>query len=226
MEDWILKSFLLFGSLGSRSRRAYGSVWPLSVKIDGVEWKIPTTIDELLYEADEIFKKQEVVLYQIGTPQNDYKKAIALCADFLKRIRCGKALGKYNPSPWGENDHEAGLRKSDKIYRAALGLPLGQRYSSAKADVEYSIDQWERFASPLHFKIIKADSGYAALLLVMPQYAPINGQTVLAKNKTNHSQFKLKLDTALLDELRNAGEDLFELCPNTEYLDSYPHEEE
>ena len=51
LPDQILKAFLLLGSLGTRSRRCYGSIYPTDVTIDGEKWEIPETVDELKNES-------------------------------------------------------------------------------------------------------------------------------------------------------------------------------
>lgn len=205
-EMWsgVLKCFLLFGSLGSRSRRAYGSIWPVSATFDGEPWEIPQTVESLLTEADEFFEDRDISIYRIGENGfDDYHEAVKCCADFLKKIRCGKDGRGYTASQWGKNDHDAGLQRKDKNYRVALGLPLVQRYSSSNRKVTYSIDKWERFASPLHFKIIKLKKGFVPLLLVIPEYAPESGTKIHAQVEKNNG-FDLTLDTELLDLLKGS----------------------
>ncbi len=204
-EMWagLIKCFLLFGSLGTRSRRAYGSMWPVSVTFDGKKWEIPQTVDDLLTEADEFFDNKDISIYRLSSGQKDYRNAIKYCADFLKRIRCGKDDRGYRASQWGKKDHEAGRQKEEQIYRAALGLPLTQRYSSDGRVVEYSVERWDRLASPLHFKVVRLREGFVPLLLVIPEYAPESGTKIKASVKKGRD-FELILDTELLHLLKGS----------------------
>ena len=224
----ILWVFLLFGSLGTRSRRAYGSIWPRSVTIDGEEYDIPQNEEDLLAYADWIFSDSNVSLYRLGKPQKDYKKAVEICADFLKTFRCGKDQYGATASEWGKNDHDTGFSGNGQIYRAALGLPLTQRYSKSSRIVDYSIEDWDRFASPLHFKIIKFKDGFVPLMLVIPQYAPENGTVMTGKVK-NGGNFTVSLDKDLLDVMRGASardeQRMKELFPDAVQLAYYAPEE-
>ena len=223
--DWlefIIKAFLLFGSLGTRSRRAYGSVWPISAEFDGEKWDIPQTLDELLDEADTFLEQAEVSIYSLSDSCRDYAQAIKKCSAFLKKIRCGKDAYGSTASKWGKSDHDAGLQKGDKIYRVALGLPLSQKYSSSKTTVNYSIKGFDRMASPLHFKIVKLGKDYVPLMLVIPEYVPESGTIVNAKEGKGAS-FTLKLDNSLLNILRNNAEVLSDEIKQLAY---YPMEDE
>lgn len=227
MDDWILWSFLLFGSLGTRSRRAYGSIWPLSVKIDGEDYDIPQDKEGILEYSEWIFGGQGVSLYSLSQPQNDYKKAIKKCTNFLKTFRCGKSQYGAKASEWGESDHDTGIQERGSIYRAALGLPLSQRYSKSSRAVEYSIKDYERFASPLHFKIIKLKKGFVPILLVLPKYAPKNGSVLEGKVK-NGRNFSVKLNRDLLNVMLGADKpklnQLKEYFPDAEQWAYYPED--
>ncbi len=204
IDEGILKSFLLYGSLGTRSRRAYGSVWPVKVVIDGKEWNIPDTIEDLLDESDLFFDKSTITIYRLAVGQSDYKKAVDICSNTLKKIRCGKTQYGFTASKWGKADHDSGLNltKGTSIYRAALGLPLRQAYTSKNSAgriVDYSIPDWDRFASPLHFKVIKMKEGFVPIMLVIPKYAPPDGTMMNAE--VSKRSFSIKLDRKLLDRL-------------------------
>ena len=223
MWSGLIKAFLLFGSLGTRSRRAYGSIWPVSVTFDGERWEIPQNLDDLKRQARIFFDEVNISIYSLSGGVKNYKTAIKICEKFLKTLRCGKTQRETVASKWGENDHDAGLAKEPKIYRAALGLPLMQRYSSGRS-VEYSINGLDRLASPLHFKIVKLQDGYVPLLMVIPEYIPEQGSVVKARIKNGNS-FDVSLDRELLDDVIRNPERLKEIFPDTEKLVHYVIEE-
>lgn len=229
IDEDILWTFLLFGSLGTRSRRAYGSIWPVSVTIDGEECELPQTEEDFRYYAKSFLADLRITLYRLSKPKKRYEETIETCSSFLKTLRCGKNQYGVAASEWGKNDHDAGLEKEDQIYRAALGLPLVQKYSEKnKRTVEYSIDRWDRFASPLHFKIVKLKDGYMPILLVIPEYAPKDGTVLRAKVK-NGRDFMVKLDNDLLNFLIGAyehdTEKLKNIFPSVKQIAYYAAEE-
>lgn len=205
MDEKMLWAFLLFGSLGTRSRRAYGSVWPTRLAIDGEEHDIPDDMKRLMEYADWVFDSRDVTLYQLSGPLDDYAAAVRVCSKFLKTLRCGKDQYGMSASEWGRRDHDAGLvdRDGETVYRAALGLPLRQRYSSRTRIVDYSIDGWDRFASPLHFKVIRMGGGLVPIMLVIPGYAPENHSPLTAE-VVKGGKFRHELDLTLLKKLRFA----------------------
>ena len=208
MPSQILKSFLLLGSLGTRSRRCYGSIYPTEVTIDGHEWKIPTTIDAFKTELNSVLDSDANCYVRSLTdkPCRDYKLAIQKCADFLKAFRCGSPKsGK--PSQWGENDHDARYGKASEVYRAAIGLPLNQRYSDG-VNVETKIDGVDRLASPVHFKVIPLDGGFLPISITFPAHADqVVGET--AKLTGRNVNKRLEVSGDLLLEMRFPDEEIW-----------------
>ena len=180
LDDRIIKAFLLFGAMGTRSRRAYGSVWPVSATFDGEEWKIPTTSRELTDEADQWFSENGT-LFKLSGPKKSYKEAVSECSALLKNFRCGKTMNGVEASDWGKNDHDLIKNRSGQVFRAALGMPLVQIYRSSKSSLAYSIDGIDRLASPLLLKVAYLDGGYVPLMLVIRKYVPRDGTKVLLK---------------------------------------------
>ena len=176
LPDQVLKAFLLLGALGTRSRRCYGSIYPTEVTIDGEQWSIPTTIDDLKNELEGILDSDAECYIRTITdkPCRDYKYAIRKCADFLKTYRCGSKRSG-TPSQWGENDHDARFRNVDELYRPALGLPLTQRYSD-HVTLNTSVDGFERLASPVHFKVIELSDGFWPIEIVFPSHSEVVGK--------------------------------------------------
>lgn len=177
LPDQVLKAFLLLGALGTRSRRCYGSIWPTSAVIDGDEWNIPTTMEEFKSELVEILDEDADVYIRAlsDTPLGNSGKAIATCAEFLKKFRCGSTRsGK--PSTWGQNDHDARFGKARVLYRPALGLPLTQRYSRDNVTVRTEIRGLERLASPVHLKVVPLDGGFWPIMLCFQGHAESVGR--------------------------------------------------
>lgn len=171
LDERVLKTFLLLGSLGARSRRAYGSIWPINVEIDGKQWKIPTTIEEFRQELQKnVSLRSYCVILQISEPQKTAEKAIQQCEKFLKTFRCGSKRSG-TPSKWGKNDHDVIFSpEKQEVFRPILGLPLVQTYSSSHRKLTTSIPNTDtdidRLASPLHFKIIPLREGKVPILTV------------------------------------------------------------
>lgn len=209
-----LKAFLLFGSLGTRSRRCYGSIWPTEVIIDGQKWDIPRTPEKLKAVAEELQLKNKKIFVYIVTPAgsddyhprqfNSWKVAVAECRDYLSYYRKGKGA---DAKDWGKNDHDAPFGGCQYVYRAALGLPLAQRYSSG-TNVESSIDGYERLASPLHMKVVKLDGGFVPLTIFFTTMVPKAGTKVRLKIKNRHDrrERELTLNHELVDEMMNCGD--------------------
>ena len=203
----VLKAFLLLGSLGSRSRRCYGSIWPKHVEIDGVPWKIPATEDELKRELSCIFDEcANMEIDAISGKFLDYKTAINCCIDFLKKYRAGSTKSLKNLKKWGKNDHDVGLRKRGCVYRPVLGLPLVQNYSKVPP-VSSSITGYNRLASPVHFKVIPLKDGFVPIVFFCYNMIPPDGTEVLLTPK-GRRPFRLPLQGFELVEAMRFDEKL------------------
>jgi CRISPR/Cas system CMR-associated protein Cmr1 (group 7 of RAMP superfamily) len=162
--DQVLKAFLLLGSMGTRSRRCYGGVYPVDVEIDGEKWAIPNSLDSFTEELEDILDEySNCKIIQVASPQRDWLGAVNKAADFLKRFRCGKSNPKFHQqaSKWGQNDHDIRFDrdKDNCIYRASLGLPLNQRYSD-RTNLSSLIEGKKRLASPMLLKILALNEGF------------------------------------------------------------------
>ncbi len=154
-----LLAFALLGTLGSRSRRGYGSLWPQSITFNGEDVPIPQTLEELQGLLEEILPKDFTVLALVREPGKtwDEDEALNICAESLRAFRCHKA------SQWGKDDHDVPYSQdSTQVYRPALGLPLTQRYRNGKT-FKTSKPGVNRWASPLLFKIVRLQQGFMPL---------------------------------------------------------------
>ena len=202
----VLKAFLLLGSLGSRSRRCYGSIWPKHVEIDGVPWKIPATEDELKRELSCIFDEcANMEIDAISGKFLDYKTAINCCIDFLKKYRAGSTKSLKNLKKWGKNDHDVGLRKHGCVYRPVLGLPLIQSYSKAPKVIS-KIKGYDRLASPVHFKVIPLNGLFVPIVFFCYSMLPEDETEVILEQ--NKELFRLPLQGFELVEAMRFDEKL------------------
>lgn len=202
----VLKAFLLLGSLGSRSRRCYGSIWPKHVEIDGVPWKIPATAGELKRELSCIFDEcANMEIDAISGKFLDYKTAINCCIDFLKKYRAGSTKSLKNLKKWGKNDHDVGLRKRGCVYRPVLGLPLIQSYSKAPKVIS-KIKGYDRLASPVHFKVIPLNGLFVPIVFFCYSMLPEDETEVILEQ--NKELFRLPLQGFELVEAMRFDEKL------------------
>ena len=188
----ILKSFLLLGALGSRSRRCYGSIWPDRVLIDGTEWKIPTTEAEFSTELEKILtEKSNSLILALSERNATVEKALEEGVDFLKRYRCGSSKSG-EPSDWGQSDHDSIFDPTVKeVYRQALGLPLVQRYTgNVKKTVTSQVKGYDRLASPLHLKIIPLQGGFVPLGIFFFDHLIPDGTEVELRDEARGTQRK------------------------------------
>ena len=186
----VLERFLLLGSLGSRSRRCYGSIYPVSVTADdGWSMTIPSTMKEFK-DGLEKLQLKNVRILSLGGESSRYDGAVKRCADFLHNARCGSTNGDLQASQWGENDKEVVKNGSDnaKLTRPAIGLPMpiqfkhGNKYSIALADSEDKGDS--RWASPVIFKVVKLGNAFVPLAMFLRDYCMPDGtKLVISENK-------------------------------------------
>ena len=209
-----LKAFLYLGALGSRSRRAYGSIFPEKVSCNGSDWKIPSSTEEFIEEIKQLQLKNITIL-SIATAKNDWSLAVQACANFLKAFRCGSKKSG-TPSTWGLNDHDIVFDNSGTNYRAAIGLPLSQRYSS-KGNFQTSIDRSapvadkgkkaknDRWASPVFFKVVEFDGKFIPLVLFFKDYFIPEGTKVTVDNRNDRKFCKVSHDIlwAMMDPDRH-----------------------
>lgn len=164
-----LKAFLYLGTLGSRSRRTYGSIYPKTVSCNGIPWEnIPQTLEDF----QNYLKSSGLVNATIlSLSSGDRRFAVDSAKNFLKAFRCGSTKSGI-PSVWGKAEHDLikQIPNSAKMYRAALGLPLMQRYSEAKRTYRFSLTQGERWASPLLLKVIPIDGKFTSLAIFLKDY--------------------------------------------------------
>ncbi len=171
----VLQAFLLFGALGTRSRRCYGSIYPDSLVVDGESWDIPQNLEQFGHVARQLLKPARCTVLQVASPEEKASDAVGCCAECLRTFRCGSDRNGMTPSKWGKHDHNAPFSQDETVYRQAIGLPLEQRYTgSSHARFCSEIPNGERWASPLLLKVVPLAEGYVPLAIfcnsmVMPE---------------------------------------------------------
>ncbi len=199
LDEKIIKAFLLLGSLGSRSRRAYGSIYPTSVMFDGVEWNIPTTEEYFQEEITKLLQNVNCKVLKLNSA-NTAKQAIKTCSNALKKFRCGSSRSG-NPTIWGQNDHDIRYGNDDgNNYRAAVALPLSQRYSD-KQTFSTSINRNDRWASPVIFKILYINNQFIPIVIFLKDYFIPENTKVTIGNNRERSFFDKTVSHDLLNEM-------------------------
>lgn len=195
----VVKTAALLGSLGTRSRRCYGSLWPLSFNDD--ENEMPKTMDDLSTLLQSLLEGKNIQVRDWGK-EHSWKDAVALAANKMKQMRCGSSKSG-TPSKWGQNDHDVPLNRGDTVYRQALGLPLAQRYSNGRDKWQSFISGEDRWGSPLHLKIAPLSGGYHVIAVYLNDYVLPEGQKVELKSRRNRLSPALSLD--LWNEMKCIG---------------------
>ncbi len=208
-----LKAMGLFGGIGSRSRRGFGSLTLLELKRDGVPtYKAPGDKDEYLDFLRDFIKKysKSVTVLPEYTAFSQYTRVY-----FLKKGKdplqlldeIGQAMQMYRscgikgmvngriPSEkifW--NDHQnmiAALSGSTKDHprRVAFGLPHNYYFSSLGRKPTVLAEKHERRASPLFVHIHRlSDNEYAAVASIFPARFLPAGEKILIRPDYGNDQ--------------------------------------
>ncbi len=191
-----MKAFLLLGALGTRSRRGYGSIWPLETTIAGEPWNIPLDLAALKSELSELLARAAVRVFALR-PQADWRRAVQQCLLFLRAFRCGKQFGDAAPSKWGLHDHNLPFGEGDGlIFRPAVALPYSQRYSRNREN-NFSIQYRgaKRWASPCMFKVAHLANKFVPLVVLsLRRVIPENASLDVQGRSVRHHVYGLSHD--------------------------------
>jgi hypothetical protein len=193
--DRALRAWLLLGSLGTRSRRGFGSVWPI-----GGDLATPASLDELATALMDLGLPSDakVITLNDGAPQVD--DVLESAGQWLKQWRAGSDKSVPTPDRWGLHDHDAtlGLGGKTTTYRQALGLPMTQRYSDDRGTFESRLADGDRWASPVHMKVARVGGKHVPVVVFLPSMAPPEGSEIFVSSRQTPARRKLKLDHGLL----------------------------
>ncbi|MGI6087292.1 MAG: type III-B CRISPR module RAMP protein Cmr1 [Kiritimatiellia bacterium] len=195
--DVVVQLWILLGAIGTRSRRAAGSLWPVE--------NAPQNIEELKAKIIGLMKTIPNPSMQVFVLKEDFGNldgALRYTGNWLKQWRAGSTRSVSSPKRWGKNDHDAGLKESDIVYRPALGLPLMQRYTGAKLTAETLFNDGDRWASPLHLKIIRLANRYCPCVVYFPHHViPENSRLLIKEKRSRAPGHAVRLRHDLIDEM-------------------------
>lgn len=188
----------LFGGLGSRSRRGFGSVTLISLKEGKELWSPPRTRKEL-YNAIREFtssigvsdipglpaytaftSSSRVILSEINRDPINLLDGIG--REMIRYRSYGKNKNGEHILPWNEkqehpvfaDDHDLllSLNKNSKPRkhprRVAFGLPHNYYFGSTKQKIDVTGEISERRASPLFIHIHELEKEYVSVLTYLP----------------------------------------------------------
>ncbi len=211
----------LFGGLGSRSRKGYGSFNLAELKFgDEVLYKTPKDVEELKNGIESFFKNYGIKAYPNLPPYTAYSDCTRIDIadkgpDPLRLLNSvGEAMQMYRS--WGRNgkvngkdsernfkdDHDLAIESiktkvSTHPRRAVFGLPHNYYFSSYQEKVDVKPARLERRASPLFIHIQELSNGqYAAVTTILPAEFLPSGERI----RVGHSVVPLHVDFEVLHE--------------------------
>jgi len=211
----------LFGGLGSRSRKGYGSFNLVELKLgEEILFRMPRDSDDLKHKIGSFFKDNNIVAYSGLPPYTAYSDLTRIdivdkSSDPLRLLNSiGEAMQMYRS--WGrdgkvngkvaernfKDDHDLALeaiktRVDTHPRRVAFGLPHNYYFSSYREKVDVKPAKLERRASPLFIHIQElANKQYAAVTTIMPSDFLPSGERI----KVNHSIVPQRVDFKVLHE--------------------------
>ncbi len=211
----------LFGGLGSRSRKGYGSFNLAELKLgEEILIKMPKDADDLRLMIKSLFENYKIAAYSGLPPYTAYSDLTRIDiidkgSDPLRLLNSvGEAIQMYRS--WGrggkvngkdaernfKDDHDLALEAITKRVdthprRVAFGLPHNYYFSSQQEKVDVKPAKLERRASPLFIHIQElANKQYAAVTTILPADFLPSGERI----KVNHSVVPQRVDFKVIHE--------------------------
>lgn len=183
----------LFGGLGSRSRKGYGSFNLVELKLgEEILYKMPRDAEDLRLKIGSFFQDHNIIAYSGLPPYTAFSDLTRIdivdrSTDPLRLLNSvGEAMQMYRS--WGrggkvngkdaernfKDDHDLALeaiktRVDTHPRRVAFGLPQNYYFSSYQEKVDVKPAKLERRASPLFIHIQElSNKQYAAVTTIMP----------------------------------------------------------
>ena len=197
----------LFGGLGSRSRKGYGSFNLEELKFgDKPLYTTPKDVEELKKQIGSLFSNYSIQPYPSLPPYTAYSNCTRIDIvdkgpDPLRLLNSvGEAMQMYRS--WGRNgkvngknsemnfkdDHDLAAQSiKTKVgthpRRVAFGLPHNYYFSSYQEKVDVKPARLERRASPLFIHIHELSNGqYAAIATILPAEFLSSGERIRVNN--------------------------------------------
>jgi CRISPR-associated protein Cmr1 len=216
-----LKALGLFGALGSKSRKGYGSVTLVNLKSsDGKLWSALQNVEQLKSAITELigspsqsslpdytaFSKQSHV--HVAMHDSDPLELLNAVGEAMQLYRSWGRNGKVNGQRAEQNFKEAagGQRISRHPDRVVFGLPHNYFFSSTKAKVDVSAASRaiDRRASPLFIHIHEFSAkDYAAIFSLLPARFLPQGERILVKSRAGSQQFDPSVDYEVIRRFAN-----------------------
>ncbi len=184
-EEWenlkaLVAVFGNLGSLGFRSRRCMGAI--------AFHADAPMSVSDALARFKE---PGNIVIKELQSGNGTADGCVNGLANWLKDWRSyGSSRFGLNENGHGfryaKKDHDAGVGDGNVVYRAAIGLPIIQQYSSGeRIKNEWTAEDAERFASPVILRPCrKTDGKCAPLVIFADKYKWEDGRKVnIARSK-------------------------------------------
>jgi len=211
----------LFGGLGSRSRKGYGSFNLVDLKLgDEILYRMPRDAEDLKQKIESFFQDHNIMAYS-GLPSytafsdltridivdksTDPLRLLNSVGEAMQMYRSWGRGGKVNGKDAERNfkdDHDLALeaiktRVDTHPRRVAFGLPHNYYFSSYQEKVDVKPAKLERRASPLFIHIQElSNKQYAAVTTIMPSDFLPSGERI----KVNHSILPQRVDFKVLHE--------------------------
>lgn len=211
----------LFGGLGSRSRKGYGSFNLLELKLrNEVIYTMPKDIEDLKKRIGLFFKDHNISAYSGLPPYTAYSESTIVyimesSVDPLRLLNSvGEAMQMYRS--WGRNgmvngkpsernfqgDHnlaEKAIKTNVGTHpqRAVFGLPHNYYFSSYQEKVDVKPARLERRASPMFIHIHElGNRQYVAVITIMPAVFLPSAEKI----RVGNSVVSVKVDFRVLEE--------------------------
>ncbi|MEM0498639.1 MAG: type III-B CRISPR module RAMP protein Cmr1 [Methanothrix sp.] len=207
IKDQISKALIamgLFGGLGARSRRGFGSFNLTELNVDGkTDFKCPGGLKELEASIKRFF--EDLDLYN-GLPEyTAFSSDTEVClfentsADSLELLdMVGRAMMAYRLGTKKRSGKafvkSGGFKKDTELAKRALnskvsehprrlffGLPHNYHFKNSKKNLEIRGENHDRRASPLLIHVQKLGTEYAAVAALMPARFLPEGEKILMR---------------------------------------------
>ncbi len=220
----------LFGGLGSRSRRGFGSITLISISVDGrQEWNAPKSREELKSIIEDFYSGLELGSNMPEhTAFSDKTKTVILSEyDSYKEAlaNVGKAMMNFRQNCNNDTDivknYLRGITINEHPERVVFGLPHNYFFRKQGAiDINAFMDkEIIRRASPLFIKIISIkendDIKYIPVMTVFPSdFLPENSK-ILFKNRNNgrETEVEPKVSFKLIKDFMETFPNRLEVIP-------------